>query len=70
MDKIANPSMHVKGSNFVSVQMLNLKRALSEKMTPWELANMPPNVVETVKHGRTHKFIQKFRDRSPFFKGC
>ena len=50
-------------------QILNLIRALEEKKTPWELVNMPPVVIETVKEGRTHKFIQKFRERAPFFKG-
>ena len=54
----------------VDTQMLNLKRALEQQMTPWELANMPPNVVEAVKQGRTHRFIQKFRNQTPFFKDC
>ena len=50
-------------------QILNLNRALEEKKTPWELVNMPPIAIESIKEGRTHKFIQKVRDRAPFFKG-
>ena len=47
---------------------MNLIRALEEKKTPWELVEMPPTIIETVKEGRTHKFIQKVRERAPFFK--
>lgn len=50
-------------------QILNLIRAFEEKKTPWELVNMPPIVIEAVKEGRTRKFIQKVRERAPFFKG-
>ena len=50
-------------------QILNLIRALEEKKTPWELVNMPPIAIEAVKEGRTHKFIQKVRERAPFFEG-
>lgn len=55
---------------YFPLQILNLKRALEDKKTPYELANMPPNIVEAVKQGRTRNFIQKFRNRSPFFKDC
>ena len=53
-----------------SVQILNLVNAIENKKTPWELVNMPPVVVKAVKRGRTREFIQRFRDRTPFFKGC
>lgn len=51
-------------------QVLNLTRALEKQLSPWDLANMHPNIVETVKLGRTHRFMQKFRNQSPFFKDC
>lgn len=51
-------------------QILNLKNAIEQKKTPWELVNMPPGIIETVREGRTNKFIQKFRDRAPFFQWC
>ncbi len=57
-------------SFFYITQILNLVSALKQKKTPWELVRMPPTVVESIREGRTHKFIQKFRDRTPFFKDC
>ncbi|XP_064382923.1 phosphatidylinositol 4-kinase type 2-beta-like [Halichondria panicea] len=51
-------------------QILNLTSAIENKKTPWELVNMPPVVVESIRRGRTRQFIQKFRARAPFFTGC
>lgn len=49
-------------------QVLNLVNAIETKKSPWELVNMPPVMIEAVREGRTHRFIQKFRNRAPFFK--
>ena len=49
-------------------QILNLTNAIENKKTPWELINLPPVTIEAIKDGRTRRFIQKFRDRTPFFK--
>ncbi|CAI7991535.1 Phosphatidylinositol 4-kinase type 2-beta [Geodia barretti] len=51
-------------------QILNLTNALENRKTPWQLVNLPPVTIEAIKEGRTRRFIQKFRDRTPFFKGC
>ena len=53
-----------------SLQILNLTNALENRKTPWQLVNLPPVTIEAIKEGRTRRFIQKFRDRTPFFKGC
>lgn len=55
-------------SCYLFLQILNLKSALEQRKTPYELVNMPANMVETVREGRKHDFIQKFRNRSPFLK--
>ena len=52
------------------LQILNLTNALETGKTPWQLAKLPPVTIEAIKEGRTRRFIQKFRDRTPFFKGC
>ncbi len=54
----------------IYMQILNLTSAIESKKTPWELVNMPPVVVESIRQGRTRQFIQKFRARAPFFTGC
>ena len=56
--------------NITILQVLNLKSALEQRKSPWELVHMPPVTIERVKIGRARRFIQHVRSRPPFFQWC
>lgn len=56
----------------VYIQILNLRRALRERMTPLQLVQMPWSVIVTQPSsvGRVKRYKQFLRNRLPFFQKC
>ena len=54
------------------MQVLNLRRALRERMTPLQLVQMPWSVIlsQPTHIGRVKRYKQLLRNRLPFFKNC